>query len=81
MSLSRAEFPSEVSPPLRLGGDPHYRGGIGVTYSASFHANPNLSCTRFSNRPFHYSKLARLIDFYCLVCVFYLPVPFVCIPV
>src|SRR4029077_1828671 len=32
------------------------RGGIGVTDSASFHANPNLARSRFGDLPFHYSK-------------------------
>ncbi len=31
------------------------RGRIGVTDSAGFHANPNLTRSRFRNWPFHYS--------------------------
>jgi hypothetical protein len=35
------------------------RGCIGVTDSACFHENPNLTCSRFREWPFHYSKDAR----------------------
>jgi hypothetical protein len=53
------------------------RGRIGVTDSAGFHANPNLTGFRFRNWPFHYSKHAGCRDFHSFVCVFHLGVPFI----
>jgi hypothetical protein len=35
------------------------RGHIGVTDSACFHPNPNLTCSRLRNWPFHQAKNAR----------------------
>jgi hypothetical protein len=48
------------------------RGGIGVTDSASFHANPNLACSGFGDLPFHYSKRTGRGDFDCFVCACHL---------
>jgi hypothetical protein len=47
------------------------RGRIGVTDSACFDPNPNLTCSRLGDRPFHYSKHTGLVYFYGLVCVFH----------
>jgi hypothetical protein len=51
------------------------RGRIGVTDSAGFHANSNLTGSRFRNWPFHYSEHAGRRDFYCFVRVFHFRVP------
>ncbi len=48
------------------------RGGIGVTDSACFHPNSNLTRSRLSHWPFHYSKHAGCGDFHCFVCGFHL---------
>jgi hypothetical protein len=45
----------------------HYGGRIGVTDSTCFHTNANLTCSGLSDRPLHYSKFARLVDFHRLV--------------
>jgi hypothetical protein len=47
------------------------RGRIGVTDSACFHPNPNLTRSGLGDRPFHYSKRAGLIYFDCFVCAFH----------
>jgi hypothetical protein len=47
------------------------RRRIGVTDSACLHPNANLARSGFRHLAFHYSKLARLIYFDCLVCVFH----------
>jgi hypothetical protein len=52
-------------------------GRIGVTDSAGFHANSNLTGSRFRNWPFHYSKHAGCGDFHCFVRVFHFRVPFI----
>jgi hypothetical protein len=52
--------------------DARDRGRIGVTDSAGFHADANLTGSRFRNRPLHYAKNARSRDFDCFVCVFHL---------
>jgi len=52
--------------------DAHDRGRIRVTDSACFHPNPNLTCSRFNDRPLLYSKHSWRGDFYCFVCVFHL---------
>jgi hypothetical protein len=44
------------------------RGGIGVTDSAGFHPNPNLTRSGLGDRPIHDSKHARFGDFHCFVC-------------
>jgi hypothetical protein len=44
------------------------RGRIGVTDSACFHPDPNLTRSRFGDSPFHYSKLARCGDLHRCVC-------------
>jgi hypothetical protein len=53
------------------------RGGIGVTDSPCFHANTNLTCSRFGDWPFHYSKRTGCGDFDCFVRVFHLYAPFI----
>src|SRR5439155_22733457 len=45
---------------------------VGVTDSACFHPNPNLSRSRLGDLPFHYSKRARGGDFHCFVCAYHL---------
>jgi hypothetical protein len=47
-------------------------GGIGMTDSACFHPNPNLSRSRLGDLPFHYSKRARRGNFHCFVCACHL---------
>ena len=49
--------------------DARDRGRIGVTDSACFHPNPNLTRSRLGDWPFHYSKHAGFGDFHCFVCV------------
>jgi hypothetical protein len=51
-------------------------GRIGVTDSACFHPNPDLTRSGLGDLPFHYSKHARLRYFYCFICVFHLWMPF-----
>jgi len=53
----------------------HDGGGIGVTDSTCFHPNADLTISRLSDRPFHYSKHSGRRDFYCFVCAFHLYVP------
>jgi hypothetical protein len=48
------------------------RGRIGVTDSAGFHANANLTGSRLRNRPFDYAKRAGCRDFHCFVRAFHL---------
>jgi hypothetical protein len=48
------------------------RGCIGVTDSTCFHTNPNLTCSRLRDWPFHYSKHAGCGDFDCFVCTLHL---------
>src|SRR4029434_9847358 len=50
----------------------HDRGRIRVTDSACFHPNPNLTCSRLRDWPFHHSKPAGLIYCYCFVFVSHL---------
>src|ERR1700737_1979020 len=45
----------------------HNRGRIGVTDSACFHANANLTGSRFGNRPFDHAKHAQCRDSHCFV--------------
>jgi hypothetical protein len=47
-------------------------GCVGVTDSACFHPNPNLSRSRLGDFPFHNSKRARGGDFHCSVCACHL---------
>jgi hypothetical protein len=47
------------------------RGRIGVTDSACFDPNPDLTHSRLGDLPFHYPKHTRLMYFYCFICVFH----------
>jgi hypothetical protein len=47
------------------------RGRIGVTDSARFYPNPNLTRSRLSDLPFYDSERAGCGDFDCFVCTFH----------
>ncbi len=46
------------------------RGRIGMTDSAGFHPNANLTCSGLRDRAFHQSEHAWGRDFHCFVCIF-----------
>ena len=49
-------------------------GGIGVTDSACFHADSNLTRSRLRDRPFDHAQNARCGDFHCFVGAFHLSI-------
>src|SRR6266571_2364923 len=64
----------------QTGVNAHDGSRIGVTDSARFDPNPDLTCSRLGDLPLHYSELARFRDFHCFVCTCHLyepPVHFV----
>src|SRR5260370_10061172 len=68
------DFMSGNTRQSQTGIDSHHCGCIGVTDSTRFHTDPDLTCAGLNDRPFHYSKLFRLIYFYRFVCVFHVDV-------
>src|ERR1700722_8862178 len=64
----------------QTGVDAHHCRRIGVADSACFHPNSHLTRAGLSDRPFHHSELAGLIDFHCSVSAFHLRVSLLYIP-